>query len=204
MPCLGQKITRKLFGFPLPSSLSAITVNIWKAIVYHLALWSHWRLQTFFLVFGINVELCDVLPFIDGLVLVQECFACQARQYWSSLTLSVIQVWFWYRVIERDCHMYHHHLHPQLETLVFRGQYLRWSSWIEILFGTSTKVEVNLAFSNAVIIIVITISNHKSHVNPSNKHHHLAITIPIVTVTIFNIHPYYSYYHLHPNSHLVV
>ena len=44
--------------------------------------------------FGINVQLCDVLPFIDGLVLVQECFACQARQYWSSLTLSVIQVWF--------------------------------------------------------------------------------------------------------------
>ena len=86
---------------------------------------------------------------------------------------------------ERDCHNYHHHLHRQLETLVFRGQYLRWSSRIEILFGTSTKVEVNLAFTNAVIIIVITFSNHQSHVNFSNKHHHFAITIPMVTVTIF-------------------
>ena len=174
MPGLGQKITCELFGFPLPSSLSAITVNIWKAIVYHLALWSHWRLQTFVSSehqFGINVQLSDVLAFIDGLVLVQECFICQARQY--LLTLSVIQIWFWYRVIERDCHKYHHHLHRQLETLVFRGQYLRWSSRIEILFGTSTKVEVNLAFSsNAVIVIVINISNHKYHVfeviNPSN------------------------------------
>ena len=43
----------------------------------------------------------------------------------------------------------HHH---QLETGVFRGQYLQCSSRIEILFGTSTKAEVNLAFTITIII----------------------------------------------------
>ena len=102
--------------------------------------------------------------------------------------------------MERDCHNYHHHLLRQLETLVLRGQYLRWSSRIEILFGTSTKVEVNLAFSNAVIVIVINISNHKYHVfeviNPSNISSSFSCYNPNGHCYHTRYHPYY---HLHPN-----
>ena len=78
MPGLGQKITREVFGFPLPSSLSAITVNIWKAIVYHLALWSHWRLQTFSFFFFFRAS-------IVNLVLTCNCAMCFIYRWtWSS------------------------------------------------------------------------------------------------------------------------